>query len=221
MRGLMFGLVLRTLILYIMVIFAVRLMGKKQLSELQPSELVTTIIISNIVTLSLEESNIPLMAGFVPILLIVSLDVMITGLNLKSNKIRKLTTGCPSVIISGGVIDQVQMRNLRYTIDDIMESMRESSIFDISEVQCAIVENTGKISFYQKPTPAPNTPPCDPQTIIIKDGEIQKDGLQQSGQDEQWLNMLLNEKKAAVKDVFLLTADSNGTYNFIEKQKCS
>ena len=221
----MFGLVLRTLILYIMVIFSVRLMGKKQLSELQPSELVTTIIISNIVTLSLEESNIPIMAGIIPILLIVSVDVIITGLNMKSNKFRKITTGMPSVIISDGVIDQAQMRNLRYTIDDIMESMRESSIFDISEVQCAIVENTGKINFYQKPAqksaPEPSTPPCDPQTIIIKDGEIQKDGLQLSGQDEQWLNMLLNEKKTAVKDVFLLTADKNGAYNFIEKQKRS
>ena len=220
----MFSLILRTLVLYLFVILCVRLMGKKQLSELQPSELVTTIIISNIVTISLEESNIPLMAGMLPILLIVSLDVLITGINLKSNKMRKVFTGTPNVIISNGTIDQATVKNLRYTIDDIFESMREADIFNISDIQYAIVENTGKISFFQKQdavssSSSNNMPICDPQTVIIKDGQIDKDGLNQSGQDEQWLNMLLNEKRVSVKDVFLLTADKNGEYNLVEKQK--
>ena len=194
-------------------------MGKKQLSELQPSELVTTIIISNIVTISLEESNIPLLAGVLPIVFIVSIDVLITGMNLKSNIMRKVTTGTPNVIISNGTIDQLAMRNLRYTIDDIMESMREASIFDLADVQFAIVENTGKISFFEKPPEDPATPPCDPQSVIIKDGKLEKDGLSLSGQDEKWVNMILNEKKVSVKDVFLLTADKNGTYNFVEKAR--
>ncbi|MCL1903301.1 MAG: DUF421 domain-containing protein [Oscillospiraceae bacterium] len=214
----MFSLMVRTLVLYVFVILAVRLMGKKQLSELQPSELVTTIIISNIVTISLEESNIPLLAGILPIIFIVSIDVLITGVNLKSNIMRKVTTGTPNVIISNGTIDQSAMRGLRYTIDDIMESMREASIFDITDVQFAIVENTGKISFFEKPPEDPNTPPCDPQAVIIKDGKLDKDGLKMSGQNENWLTMILNEKKAAVKDVFLFTADKNGTYNYVEKQ---
>jgi uncharacterized membrane protein YcaP (DUF421 family) len=195
-------------------------MGKKQISELQPSELVTTIIISNIVTISLEESNISLMAGIVPILMIVCMDVIITGLNLKSNRFRKVTTGAPNVIISNGTIDQTAMRNLRYTIDDIMESMREASIFDLSDVQYAIVENTGKISFFEKTNAADTAcTPCDPQAVIIKDGQIDKDGLAQSGQNEKWLNQILNEKRASIRDVFLMTADKNGTYNFIAKQK--
>lgn len=211
----MLSLVLRTLILYLFVILAIRLMGKKQLSELQPSELVTTIIISNIVTVSLEESNIPLLAGIVPIMFIVCIDVLITGLNLKSSRVRSLTTGVPHVIVSNGVINQAAMKDLRYTIDDLMESMREASIFDVSEVQFAIVENTGKISFFQKP----ETAAADPQAVIIKDGSLDKEGLKMSGQDEKWLTMLLNEKRAAVKDVFLLTADSNGAYNFIAKSR--
>jgi uncharacterized membrane protein YcaP (DUF421 family) len=193
-------------------------MGKKQLSELQPSELVTTIIISNIVTISLEETNVPLLAGIIPIMLIVCLDVMLTGFNLKSNTFRKLTTGTPTVIISNGNIIQKELQNLRYTVDDVIESMREADIFDISEIQYAIVENTGKISFFQKPPPDPENPPCDPQSIIIKGGKVDKIVFKQSGQEEQWLNMILNEKRLSVKDIFLLTADSNGTYNLIEKQ---
>ncbi|MCL1867040.1 MAG: DUF421 domain-containing protein [Oscillospiraceae bacterium] len=215
----MLSLIFRTLILYILVIFSVRLMGKKQLSELQPSELVTTIIISNIVTISLEESNITLMAGLVPILMIVCMDVLVTGINLVSNNARKITTGVPKVIISNGTIDQKSVKNLRYTIDDIMESMREASIFDIADVQYAIVENTGKISFFQKSDINPEDIPADPQSVIIKDGQLEKDGLHKSGQSQKWLRQILNEKRASVKDVFLMTADKNGTYNFILKQR--
>ncbi|MCL2037308.1 MAG: DUF421 domain-containing protein [Oscillospiraceae bacterium] len=214
----MLSLVLSTLILYIMVIFAVRLMGKKQLSELQPSELVTTIIISNIVTISLEESNVPLMAGIVPILLIVSMDVIITGVNLKSNAMRKITTGTPRVIISNGAIDQNALRNLRYTIDDIMESMREAAIFNVADIQYAIVENTGKISFLEKTKAAESGKIADPQTVIIKDGKIEKNSFELSGWDENRLNMLLNEKRLSLKDVFLLTAEKEGEYNLIERQ---
>jgi uncharacterized membrane protein YcaP (DUF421 family) len=111
------------------------------------------------------------------------------------------------------------MRGLRYTIDDVMESMRESSIFDLSDVQCAVVENTGKISFYQKSDMKADEPPCDFQAVVVKDGKIDKDGLKQSCQDENWVNMILNEKRVAIKNVFLLTADKNGTYNFVEKQR--
>ncbi|MCL1831489.1 MAG: DUF421 domain-containing protein [Oscillospiraceae bacterium] len=212
----MLNLILRATILYLVAIIAIRLMGKKQLSELQPSELVTTIIISGIVTMSLEESTMSLMAGIVPIVLIVCIDVIITGLNLKSGVVRRLTTGSPDVIISGGVIDQAKLRQLRYTVDDIMESMREASIFDISEVQCAIVENTGKINFYKKADAG--SPVCDAQAAVIKDGKLSKDGLAQSGLDMGRIYAILSEKRLAVKDVFLLTADSNGEYNLIAKQ---
>jgi uncharacterized membrane protein YcaP (DUF421 family) len=191
-------------------------MGKKQISELQPSELVTTIIISGIVTMSLEESNLSLMAGILPIALIVCLDVIITGLNLKSNTIRRLTTGVPDVIISGGVLDQRKLRALRYTIDDVMESMREADIFDLSQVQSAIVENTGKISFYKKSDSG--NPSCDPQSVIIKDGKIDKTGLAQSGQNMKWVRELLNQKRLSEKDVFLLSVDSGGQYNLVKKE---
>ena len=59
---------IRTAILYLVIIFALRIMGKRQLGELQPSELVTTILISNIATLPIEDTEIPMTVGIVPIL---------------------------------------------------------------------------------------------------------------------------------------------------------
>jgi uncharacterized membrane protein YcaP (DUF421 family) len=214
----MLNLILRAAVLYLIAIIAVRLMGKKQISELQPSELVTTIIISGIVTMSLEESNISLMAGVLPIVLIVCLDIIITGLNLKSNAIRRLTTGVPDVIISNGVLNQRKLKALRYTIDDVLESMRQDGIFDLSSVQYALVENTGKISFLEKTAASgENSAAADPQAVIIKDGKLDKAGLAQSGQSREWLRGVLNEKRLSQKDVFLLMADSSGGYNLIER----
>lgn len=205
-------IIIRTIILYFLIVFSLRLMGKKQLGELQPSELVTTIMISNIATLALEDSATPMIMGAVPILMIVSLDVIMSGVLLKSTKIRKAVSGTARVIISDGVIDQKEMKNLRYTIDDLTEAMREQGIFDLSQVQYAIVETTGKINFMQKEQPAQ-----DPPEVIIHDGEINKDGLFRTNLGEGWVKAILKENNTDLKQVFFMSADRNGAYFLVNR----
>ena len=138
-------IVIRSLVLFTLIILCLRLMGKKQLGELQPSELVTTILISNIATLSLEDPSMPMLLGIVPILMIVCIDVLMSGIMLKSTSFRRVVTGSPKVIISDGKIDQRQMKDLRYTIDDLLESMRDSDIFDVkSRILTNFVESWRK-----------------------------------------------------------------------------
>lgn len=208
--------VVRSIILYSLVIAALRLMGKKQLGELQPSELVTTILISNIATLSLEEPSMPMILGIVPILMIVCIDVLLSGLMLKSVKLRKAVTGSPRVIISDGVINQKEMKNLRYTIDDVLESMRDADIFDINEVRYAIVETTGKINFFKK-----TDGKTDPPALIIKDGMLIEEGLKKAGLGAEWLSGVLSKKNTNLKKVFLLTAKGDGSYTIILKERKS
>ena len=90
---------IRSLILYIVVIFGVRLMGKRQLGELQPSELVITILISNIATLPLEDTSIPLILGILPILTLVCFEVVISWVTLKSLRMRRIISGRPKIIV--------------------------------------------------------------------------------------------------------------------------
>ena len=206
--------IIRSVILYSIVIAALRLMGKKQLGELQPSELVTTMLISNIATLSLEEPSMPMILGVVPILMIVCIDVLMSGIMLKSVRFRKLVTGSPRVIISDGVIDQKELKNLRYTIDDVLESMRDSDIFDINEVRYAIVETTGKINFFKK-----NEGNSDPPSLIIKDGMLISEGLKKAGLGEKWLKGVLERKNTEQSKVFLLTASGDGSYTMILKER--
>lgn len=203
---------IRTVILYLLIVSSLRLMGKKQLGELQPSELVTTIMVSNIATLSLEEAAVPMLMGVVPILMIVCLDVIMSGITLKSSRVRRMVSGSARVIISDGVIDQKELKNLRYTIDDVTEAMREQGIFDISQIQYAIVETNGKINFLQK-----EAPPKNPPEIIIKDGEINADGLSRSKLGEGWVNKILRENNTQISSVFIMSADSDGQYQIIVK----
>lgn len=207
---------IRTIFLYLLIVFTLRLMGKKQLGELQPSELVTTIMISNIATLALEDSSTPMLMGVVPILMIGSLDVIMSGILLKSTAVRKAVSGTARVIIANGQIDQKELKNLRYTIDDVVEAMREQGIFDISQVQYAIVETTGKINFMQK-----EDPPQDPPEIIIRDGEINKDGLRRTRLGEGWVKQILKENNTEISNVFIMSADSNGCYQIVNKNDIS
>lgn len=204
---------IRTVLLYLLIVFTMRLMGKKQLGELQPSELVTTIMISNIATLALEDASTPMLMGVVPIIMIGCLDVLLSGIMLKSTKVRKVVSGTARVIISDGKIDQKEMKNLRYTIDDLTEAMREQGIFDISQVQYAIVETTGKINFFQKEEPAQNPP-----EVIIHDGEINMDGLNRTNLGEGWVKAILKENNTELPKVFFMSADRNGAYFIVNKE---
>jgi len=206
-------ILIRTVLLHALVVFAVRLMGKKQLGELQPSELVTTILISNIATLALEDPDLPMMSGVIPIMAIVCLDVFVTVLALKFDKLRRIVTGNPRVIISGGVINQREMKNLRYTIQDLTEAMRDAGIFDISKVQYAVAETTGKINFFEKSAEKSGDPPV----LIVSDGVIDGSALKDAGLDEGRIRKILFEQKVPLSKVFLLSADKNGNYYIVEK----
>lgn len=217
---------IRALILYAMIVFALRLMGKRQLGELQPSELVTTILVSNIATLPIEDQDIPMLMGIVPVLTLVSLDVLLSAAVLKSRRLRGIMSGNPRVIVRDGIIDQKELKNLRYTIDDLMEALRDYAIFDVREVQFAIVETTGKINVYQKYAARTvtakmlelNAPDGNPPAVIISDGELIRDNLSHCGLSEEWVRHILRQNQVGLTQVFLMTADTGGEYHLVRKE---
>ncbi|MDE7361382.1 MAG: DUF421 domain-containing protein [Oscillospiraceae bacterium] len=216
---------IRAVILYIVITFSLRLMGKRQLGELQPSELVVTILISNIAAIPVEDSSVPMIMGIVPILTLVCLDVIMSGIMLKSAKVRKLMIGSPRIIISEGDILQKEMKRLRYTVDDLTEAMREQQIFDITQIHYAIVETTGKINFLLKKDYQPaekqdvqaGGSTDNPPSVIIRDGITDHEQLRLLGLGEQWLTKILRENNVGIKGVFLMIADRNGKHTIIKK----
>ena len=223
---------IRAVILYIVITFSLRLMGKRQLGELQPSELVVTILISNIAAIPVEDSSVPMIMGIVPILTLVCLDVIMSGFMLKFANVRKLMIGSPRIIISEGKILQNEMKRLRYNVDDLMEAMRNQQIFDVNEIQYAIVETAGKINFLLKKDFQPaekrdlsgsgkssGSSSNNPPSVIIRDGERDREQMKLLGLGGSWLTRILREKNLSEKNVFLMTADKNGKFNIIEKEK--
>lgn len=218
-------ILIRACILYAVITFALRLMGKHQLGELQPSELVVTILISNIASMPVEDSTVPMIMGIIPIFTLVCLDVIMSTIMMKSPRFRKFIIGSPRIIISEGVIQQKEMKRLRYTVDDLVEAMREQQIFDISEVYYAIVETTGKINFLQKrdfQTATRADVSCggtsyDPPSVIIRDGVEDKEQLDLLGLGQGWLEKQLELNRVSKKEVFLMTADKNGSTVLIKR----
>ena len=194
--------VVRTLILYILVVAALRVMGKRQIGELQPSELVVAIMISDLATVPMSDTAIPLLYGIGPILTLVVCEMTLSFFCMKSQKVRLGVTGRPTYIIHDGSIDQKEMKNARYSISDLMEELRMLNIFDISSVYCAILETNGKISVVTKE--------CKDERayVLICDGNIQHRILKDSPFDKSDLKKFIGKNR--LKDIFLLSVDAKG-----------
>ncbi len=220
-------ILLRSIILYIIVVSAVRLMGKRQLGELQPSELVITILVSNIATLPLEDTDIPLIIGVTPILALVCYEVFVSWLILRLPFFRKIIYGSPKIIISNGKIKRSVLRELRLSVDDVMTAMRNQQIFDISEIQYAIVETTGSISIMKKQvkdTPtrediglSPES--ADPPQIIVSDGKILTAALDSMGFNVKFVENSTREAGVKIRDIFIMTVDRQGNVYIAEKKE--
>ena len=89
----------RTVILYFLIMIGLRLMGKRQIGELEPSELVLTMMISDLATVPMQDFGIPLLAGVIPILILLSLTLLMSQLSLLNLRFRALMCGTPAILI--------------------------------------------------------------------------------------------------------------------------
>lgn len=215
----MLVILLRTIVLYILVIFAMRLMGKRQVGELQLSEFVIAIMISDVASIPMQNTGVPILSGVIPILTLLSAELIISFVSLKSRRLRHILSGTPSVIICKGKLIENEMRNQRFNIEDLMEELRINGYPDISQVEYAVLETNGEISVIPKTEARPVTigdlkikvdEEHVPHTIIF-DGALDEGELKSIGKDEAWLKKELYKKGVKkVGDVFLAATDTNG-----------
>lgn len=211
-------LVIRTLILYAVVIASIRIMGKRQLGELQPSELVVAIMISDLASVPMASVNIPIIAGVIPVLTLLIAEVVTSHLSLKSEKVRKFLSGEPSIVIYNGHINEGELRRLRFNMDDLLEELRLNNCHDISDVEVAVIETSGKLSVIPKDKARSVTVedmnskkirrdglPCH----LISDGVLNENELNRSGKDIKWLKKELKKRKInSIDDVFIASLDA-------------
>ncbi|MBE7030933.1 MAG: DUF421 domain-containing protein [Ruminococcaceae bacterium] len=208
---------LRTIILYLLVIAAIRLMGKRQIGELQPSELVVAIMISDLASVPMSDIAIPLSNGIIPILTLIIAEVLLSFLSLKSETVRNLLTGKPSIVIRNGVIDQKEMRKSRYNLEDLMEELRLKDYIALSDIFMAILETNGELTVIPKSDKRPlkaedfqiRTPQETLPHVIISDGKLRKEHLKEAGKDENWVKKQIAHHGASdIRQVFIMTVDN-------------
>lgn len=204
--------VIRTVILYLLLMLAMRLMGKRQLGELQPSELVVTLLLSDLAAVPMQENGLPLLNGVLPILVLIGLELLLSGMMLKSPAVSRLISGSPIPVIRDGVMDADALRRLRMTVEDLEEALRQQDIFDVGRVQYAIAETNGHISaFCYADRPEPDTMPV----VVVSDGVLCDWGMRLCGLTEEKLMRYLRKKRCEQQDIFLLTATKNGPHHLL------
>lgn len=143
----MFIVLIRTIILYSLVILVMRLMGKRQIGELQPYEFVITIMISDLAALPMQDTRLPLILGIIPIITLLFIKTILTQLQLKSQTARKILEGEPVILVKKGKINMEAMSKQQINLDELMEELRLAGYFDLNEIEYAILENNGQLSF--------------------------------------------------------------------------
>ena len=143
----MFIVLIRTIFLYFLVILVMRLMGKRQIGELQPYEFVITIMISDLAALPMQDTRLPLILGIIPIITLLFIKTILTQLQLKSQFTRKILEGEPCILVCKGKINYQALKRQQINLDELMEELRLAGYFDLNEIQYAILENNGQLSF--------------------------------------------------------------------------
>lgn len=213
--------IVRTLILYALVVVAMRLMGKQQIGQLQPFELVITLMISELASIPMENTGVPLMNGITPILTLIFAQVLLSYISLKSDRARAIICGRPSVLIENGKIIEAELKKMRYNLSDLLEQLRAKDLPNVADVEFAILETNGNLSVIPKSDRRPVTPEDlrlsvqkeGPAYTLITDGRIVERNLSKSSYDLKWLEMKLQELGIlSHKDVLLATVDSQGKF---------
>ena len=217
----------RAIILYTIVLIVMRLMGKREIGQLQPFELAISIMIADLASVPMTELGIPLSNGIIPILGLLVMHLLISWLNMKSINIRKIICGKPSILIYRGKIDEKELKKERFTVNELQERLRGDNIFNISDVEYAILETNGEVTVITKPEKR-NVTTEDlklevqyegiPYDLIV-DGKIMHENLKSLGRDERWLEKQLKKFDTKAKEVLLATIDGKEQFFCQKKEK--
>lgn len=238
----MFIVLLRTIFLYVLVVIVMRLMGKRQIGELQPYEFVITIMISDLAALPMQDSRLPLLLGIIPIITLLFVKTLLTQLQLKSQLARRVIEGEPCIMVCKGKVNFKALKKQQINLDELMEELRLAGYFDLSEIEYAILENNGQLSFltsqnsnvdtssstnntkcggatssssneYEDTSKDKPTPAPQLPIIYVLDGKVNKNALTTSGKNIVWIKHELKKHKIDnINSVLLAMTDTKGKF---------
>ena len=192
-------IVFRTIFFYFFIVLAYRIMGKREIGQLGIIDLIVSILIAELVAISIENREDTIYFTIIPIALLVLLELGLAFISIKSRTFRTLFGGKPSLIIANGNVNYKEMVRQRYSMDDLLLSMRQNGIKSIDEIEYAFLEPNGKLSIFKYNVF--KTKSNYPMPIIVE-GSLQEKALNFIKKDKKWLEQALEKKGLKIEDVF-------------------
>lgn len=219
----------RTAILYLAAVVVIRIMGKRQIGQLQPFELVITIIIAELIVIPMQDKDVPLIEGLVPVFTLLLLQYGVSLLLMKSEGARAIVCGVPSVLVHDGRIVEKELRRLRYNLSDLLEQLRVKDLPNITDVEFAVLETNGDLSVIPKSQKRPLQPEDLkistsyeglPLSLIV-DGKVKMGSLQKAQLNMEWLqNELQRHGVKRPTDVLYASLSTDGAL-FVQARESS
>jgi uncharacterized membrane protein YcaP (DUF421 family) len=202
-----------------LILLLVLITGRRKIGELPVFDFLTIIILGNVVGADLADPKVPQLPTAYALALITAMQFLISYFIIKSRKFGNKVTFSPTVIIQNGQFIKSNMKRLRYSIDNIQMYLREKGIFDMNEVEFAIVEDSGNISVLKKSQFHPLTPndmkiPTKYKGVslpLVMDGTVCEKNLKKLNLDKAWLiNELRNNGIKSFDEAFYVDINTEG-----------
>lgn len=205
---------IRTAVIFITLLAVMRIMGKSQIGEMQPFEFVITLLIAELACIPMADSSIPLLYGIVAIIAIFILHQTVWLLDLWFMPLKTVICGKPSLVITRDGVDGYQLRKNNLDVSDLIESMRTAGYFNLDDVYYGLFEANGVFSALPKEQLTHTLP-----VLLIDNGKADKKNLKIAGIDEKYLQEFIAKQKTKLKNVLVMTVDSDGRVYFQQKGK--
>ena len=222
----MWTMIWRTVLFHGILIVTVRLLGKRQIGQMEPSEFVVTMLLANLATIPMEEPDVPITHGLVPIALVIAAELLMAFAMLRSIRLRRLLCGKPVILIENGRIVEENLRRTHVNLDELTMHLREQEIFDLTEVKFAILETNGQLStlLFAKDRPASakdagiRASETELPVTLVSDGNLMRENLSVAKRDEKWVEKELQKRNCSLSQTLLLTVDRKGRIYFVKKR---
>ncbi len=210
-------IMLKSISLFILVWASAKLLGKKNINRLTPFSFMGYIVIAvTAVLITLNFINI--ISGIIVLAIWIILPVLLDFFAIKSKTFHQLLNGKETILIKHGKIMEENLMPLRMTGEDLLAELRSKNIFNLAEIEYAVMETNGEINAYlksDKKTITPHdlgkkvAPQAEPQTVIM-DGNILDESLASLGFNRQWMESQLENMGITLENVFIGQVDSSG-----------
>lgn len=207
----MVSIFVRTFIIYLLLTLSMKIMGKREIGELDVGELVSTLLISEVAAIPIDDPDLPLMNAIVPILFILSLEILISYGKTRSNKLKMAIEGRAAYLIYKGKILEEALSENRLTLNELLSEIRTQGIADVEDVGYAILEQNGRISIIKRAE-------GELKHNLIIDGEYVAEEIEVSGVKIEDISNELKRKGVSADEVMLMTRKAD-KFSTLKKAK--